>query len=221
MRGFYSIRGYRAACCHENQRRKSRARLRPRALLPTRTSPGSPAHPRGTKCAGASLGGGAQDEAALHFTYRAHSTFSQRCLKLRFPEPIQALLSGGVSGSGDWIRPGHTEAGLVTMEEIGILVEKAQDEIPALSVSRPQTGLSFLGPEPEDLEDLYSRYKKLQQELEFLEVQEEYIKDEQKNLKKEFLHAQEEVKRIQSIPLVIGQFLEAVDQNTAIVGSTT
>ncbi|KAI4876586.1 hypothetical protein NFI96_014814, partial [Prochilodus magdalenae] len=59
------------------------------------------------------------------------------------------------------------------------------------------------------------------QKLEFLEVQEEYIKDEQKNLKKEFLHAQEEVKRIQSIPLVIGQFLEAVDQNTAIVGSTT
>lgn len=65
------------------------------------------------------------------------------------------------------------------------------------------------------------RSQKLQQELEFLEVQEEYIKDEQKNLKKEFLHAQEEVKRIQSIPLVIGQFLEAVDQNTAIVGSTT
>ncbi|NXM48160.1 PRS6B protein, partial [Gymnorhina tibicen] len=63
--------------------------------------------------------------------------------------------------------------------------------------------------------------QKLQQELEFLEVQEEYIKDEQRNLKKEFLHAQEEVKRIQSIPLVIGQFLEAVDQNTAIVGSTT
>ncbi|KAG5855948.1 hypothetical protein ANANG_G00002410 [Anguilla anguilla] len=107
------------------------------------------------------------------------------------------------------------------MEEIGVIVEKAQDEVPAMLTSRPQTGLSFLAPEPEDLEDLYSRYKKLQQELEFLEVQEEYIKDEQKNLKKEFLHAQEEVKRIQSIPLVIGQFLEAVDQNTAIVGSTT
>ncbi|XP_043935293.1 26S proteasome regulatory subunit 6B [Protopterus annectens] len=107
------------------------------------------------------------------------------------------------------------------MEEIGVLVEKCPDEIPVLLNSRPHTGLSFLNPEPEDLEDLYSRYKKLQQELEFLEVQEEYIKDEQKNLKKEFLHAQEEVKRIQSIPLVIGQFLEAVDQNTAIVGSTT
>ena len=35
------------------------------------------------------------------------------------------------------------------------------------------------------------------------------------------MHAQEEVKRIQSIPLVIGQFLEAIDQNSAIVGSTT
>ncbi|MBN3325729.1 PRS6B protein, partial [Atractosteus spatula] len=98
---------------------------------------------------------------------------------------------------------------------------RTADELPPLSTSRPQTGLSFLAAEPEDLEDLYTRYKKLQQELEFLEVQEEYIKDEQKNLKKEFLHAQEEVKRIQSIPLVIGQFLEAVDQNTAIVGSTT
>ncbi len=63
--------------------------------------------------------------------------------------------------------------------------------------------------------------QKLQRQLEFLEVQEEYIKDEQKNLKKEYLHAQEEVKRIQSVPLVIGQFLEAVDQNNGIVGSTT
>ena len=35
------------------------------------------------------------------------------------------------------------------------------------------------------------------------------------------LRAQEEVKRIQSVPLVIGQFLEAVDEHTGIVGSTT
>jgi 26S proteasome regulatory subunit T3 len=61
----------------------------------------------------------------------------------------------------------------------------------------------------------------LQRQLEFLEVQEEYVKTELKNLKKEMLHAQEEIKRIQSVPLVIGQFLEAVDQNTGIVGSTT
>lgn len=70
-------------------------------------------------------------------------------------------------------------------------------------------------------EDLYVTYKKLQQQFEFLQVQEDYIKDEQKNLKNEYLRAQEEVKRIQSVPLVIGQFLEAIDENTGIVGSTT
>jgi 26S proteasome regulatory subunit T3 len=62
-------------------------------------------------------------------------------------------------------------------------------------------------------EDLYLKFKKLEQHLEFLSLQEEYIKDE--------LRAQEEVKRIQSVPLVIGQFLEPIDQHTGIVGSTT
>ena len=52
-------------------------------------------------------------------------------------------------------------------------------------------------------------------------VQEEYIKEEQRNLKRELLRAQEEVKRIQSVPLVIGQFLEMVDTASGIVGSTT
>ena len=81
--------------------------------------------------------------------------------------------------------------------------------------------VTFISSRASPFSSSFACLQKLQQELEFLEVQEEYIKDEQKNLKKEFLHAQEEVKRIQSIPLVIGQFLEAVDQNTAIVGSTT
>ena len=52
-------------------------------------------------------------------------------------------------------------------------------------------------------------------------MQEEYIKEEQRNLKRELLRAQEEVKRIQSVPLVIGQFLEMVDTASGIVGSTT
>ncbi|CAG8439604.1 7901_t:CDS:2 [Acaulospora colombiana] len=69
--------------------------------------------------------------------------------------------------------------------------------------------------------DLYIKYKKHMRHLEFLELQEEYIKDEQKNLKRELIRAQEEVKRIQSVPLVIGQFLEPIDQHTGIVGSTT
>lgn len=41
-----------------------------------------------------------------------------------------------------------------------------------------------------------------------------------KNLKRELIRAKEEVKRIQSVPLVIGQFLEMVDANYGIVGST-
>merc|ERR1712137_204296 len=67
----------------------------------------------------------------------------------------------------------------------------------------------------------YKRLKKLQRQIRFLSIQEEYIKDEQKNLKREILRAQEEVKRIQSVPLVLGQFLEMIDENHAIIGSTT
>uniref|UniRef100_A0A1D1Y9G7 26S proteasome regulatory subunit 6B homolog n=1 Tax=Anthurium amnicola TaxID=1678845 RepID=A0A1D1Y9G7_9ARAE len=99
------------------------------------------------------------------------------------------------------------------MEEIGITI-KTEDTFPVLTETSELL---------EDLseEDLYSKLKKLQRHLEFLELQEEYIKDEQKNLKRELIRAQEEVKRIQSVPLVIGQFLEPIDQHTGIVGSTT
>ena len=57
-------------------------------------------------------------------------------------------------------------------------------------------------------------------QLEFLEIQEEYIKDEMQNLKRELVRAKEEVKRIRSVPLVIGQFLEIIDDNHSIVSST-
>lgn len=84
-------------------------------------------------------------------------------------------------------------------------------------IQKPTTGVSTADP----AEDLYVRYKTLERQSEFLEIQESYVKDEMKSLKRELLHAQEEVKRIQSVPLVIGQFLEMVDANTGIVGSTT
>lgn len=71
-----------------------------------------------------------------------------------------------------------------------------------------------------DEEDLYSRLKSLVRQLEFVDIQEEYVKDELKNLRRELLRAMEEVKRIQSVPLVIGQFMEMIDQNNGIVGST-
>ncbi|KAF8820926.1 putative 26S proteasome regulatory subunit 6b [Cardiosporidium cionae] len=68
--------------------------------------------------------------------------------------------------------------------------------------------------------DLYMKLKSLRRQLEFLTIQEDYIKDEQKNLKRELLRAKEESKRIQSVPIVIGQFLEMIDANHGIVSST-
>lgn len=92
-----------------------------------------------------------------------------------------------------------------------------EDQPPALRrVRSTLAGLDDL----DDAQDLYTRWQELKQTLEFLNVQEEYIKDEMKNLKHELLRAQEEVKRIQSVPLIIGQFLEMVDENYAIVQST-
>ncbi|GMG55730.1 unnamed protein product [Ambrosiozyma monospora] len=69
--------------------------------------------------------------------------------------------------------------------------------------------------------DVYLKLKKLEKKLELLMLQEDYIKDEQRYLKRELIRAQEEVKKIQSVPLVIGQFLEPIDQQTGIVTSTT
>ncbi|PRT55613.1 26S protease regulatory subunit 6B [Wickerhamiella sorbophila] len=78
------------------------------------------------------------------------------------------------------------------------------------------------GEAPAEFEkDVYTKLKTLEREYELLVLQEDYIKDEQRHLKRELLRAQEEVKRIQSVPLVIGQFLEVIDQNTGIVSSTT
>ena len=103
------------------------------------------------------------------------------------------------------------------MEEIGITETPREEAGAPVKAANPLTTTY----DELDADDLYVKFKKLQQQLEFLGVQEEYIKDEMRNLRKEYIHAQEEVKRIQSVPLVIGQFLEAVDQNTGIVGSTT
>ena len=101
-----------------------------------------------------------------------------------------------------------------------VLDPKSSLEPPA-SFPSMRSELQGLAEQSSDEDDLYSRLKSLQRQLEFIDIQEEYVKDEQKNLKRELLRAQEEVKRIQSVPLVIGQFMEMVDQNNGIVGSTT
>jgi len=68
--------------------------------------------------------------------------------------------------------------------------------------------------------DLYQDLKALERQLEFVELQEEYLKDEMRHLQRELLRAKEEIRRIQSVPLVIGQFNEMIDANYGIVSST-
>lgn len=46
-----------------------------------------------------------------------------------------------------------------------------------------------------------------------LELKEDFVKDEYKQLKREIVRSKEEIKRIQSVPLCIGQFLEMIDEN--------
>ncbi|KAF8312019.1 26S proteasome subunit P45 [Clavulina sp. PMI_390] len=101
------------------------------------------------------------------------------------------------------------------MDQIGIQIQKEEPTFE--SVVTEKTALF----EELQEEDYYVKYKKLSRHLEMLDLQESYIKDEQANLKRELIRAQEEVKRIQSVPLVIGQFLEPIDHQTGIVGSTT
>ncbi|KAF9504134.1 hypothetical protein BS47DRAFT_1364740 [Hydnum rufescens UP504] len=64
-------------------------------------------------------------------------------------------------------------------------------------------------------EDYYIKYRKFTCHLEILDLQESYIKDEQANLKCEPIWVQE-VKHIQSVPLVISQFLRPIDHLTGI-----
>lgn len=85
----------------------------------------------------------------------------------------------------------------------------------SLSQAVPEVDLAV-----ESEEDLYATVKGLQRAQEFLDIQEEYIKDEMKNLKRELIRAKEELRRIQSVPLIIGQFNEMIDVNYAIVNST-
>jgi len=105
------------------------------------------------------------------------------------------------------------------MEEIGLAPMAVTTTTTTTTSKRTRESDTELSALSED--DLYTRLKLMQRQLDFLAIQQDYIKDEQKNLKRELLRAQEEVKRIQSVPLVIGQFLEMIDTHTGIVGSTT
>ncbi|BFU21777.1 26S protease regulatory subunit, putative [Entamoeba histolytica HM-1:IMSS-B] len=67
------------------------------------------------------------------------------------------------------------------------------------------------------LRDAYLKMKSLQADLDHLRLIDGYIHEEQQALRLELSRAQEEVKRVQSVPLHIGQFVEMVDKDTAVV----
>jgi len=71
----------------------------------------------------------------------------------------------------------------------------------------------------EEETDLYVQWKNLQKELQYFKEQEGYIRYEIKQLRHELLFAKREIKRIQSVPLLIGQFNEMVDADYAVVNS--
>eukprot|EP01130_Rhizamoeba_saxonica_P003671 TRINITY_DN152_c0_g1_i1.p1 TRINITY_DN152_c0_g1~~TRINITY_DN152_c0_g1_i1.p1 ORF type:complete len:416 (-),score=90.12 TRINITY_DN152_c0_g1_i1:16-1263(-) len=103
------------------------------------------------------------------------------------------------------------------MDEIGLSEPVVNDK---MDIETSQVKFVRKGSNDNNVNDLYTKLKLLERHKQFLEIQETYIKDEVSNLKRELLRAKEEVKRIKSVPLVIGQFLEMIDAHSGIVGST-
>ena len=105
------------------------------------------------------------------------------------------------------------------IEETSFLFEKYQPTWPTKILDKPRrvpnkTNMT------EASSSLYAEMKALSTKLEFLDITEGYVKDEMANLKREMIRAKEEVKRIQSVPLVIGQFNEVIDNEYGVVTST-
>lgn len=61
----------------------------------------------------------------------------------------------------------------------------------------------------------------LERELKILRAKEFFFYSDLQNLKKQLINSQNEISRFQSVPLVVGQFVEQIDHNYGIVSSTT
>lgn len=69
----------------------------------------------------------------------------------------------------------------------------------------------------ESTHDLYLKQKHLEEMLKLLKLEKDCVTEDYLTLKKEYVLAQEEVKRIQSVPLLVGRFHEMVDKDYAVV----
>lgn len=70
-------------------------------------------------------------------------------------------------------------------------------------------------------QSLYEEAERLTQSIQSIQLKTLICKTETHQLKKEEAAAKQEVKRIQAVPLVLGNFVEAVDAQRGIVGSTS
>eukprot|EP00667_Euglena_gracilis_P013190 EG_transcript_13604 len=70
-------------------------------------------------------------------------------------------------------------------------------------------------------QSLYEENQQIEKNINNLDLKTMICKKETRQLMTEEVAAKREVKRIQSVPLVVGQFLEMIDQYRGIVGSTT
>ncbi|KAI5185902.1 26S proteasome regulatory subunit T3 [Nematocida homosporus] len=66
----------------------------------------------------------------------------------------------------------------------------------------------------------YYRCTEIERALELVNLKEKYILEEIQSLKKELHKSQQAIERVKSVPLIMGHFLEAIDADTAIIGST-
>lgn len=68
---------------------------------------------------------------------------------------------------------------------------------------------------------LYDEYERLSYNIQHLELKTKICKTETHQLKKEEVAAKREVKRIQAVPLVLGNFVEMVDATRGIISTTS
>lgn len=107
------------------------------------------------------------------------------------------------------------------MEELGLKPVDSEVEVAAAAAAGVESAQMNVESTKVEERDLYDEVKRLEAVLRSIAIEEEYVKEEYGTLQRELLQAQEEVKRIKSVPLIIGQFLEMIDTNHGIVGSTT
>jgi len=97
---------------------------------------------------------------------------------------------------------------LAALQQIGFSLAPKEEQMEVEEITPKKKG-----------SDLYVQWKESERQVQYLSEQEGYIKFEIQHLRHELLHARREIARIQSVPLLIGQFVEMVDENYSVVNS--